>query len=115
MTSLGFRANCNYKHGNNSRICKDYSIWKSISRFSRYSICEETDWKVKISGKSTSKKIGGTHNIFQAPIPAGKWNGTLKTQKERGYCYTVNRYTKDQTEDCLYINIYAPILENVCT
>lgn len=52
---------------------------------------------------------------FQAPEPAEKWPGVLKTQQEHGGCYSVGRTTTTESEDCLYLNVYTPVQSDVST
>ncbi|XP_018565110.1 cholinesterase 2-like [Anoplophora glabripennis] len=48
---------------------------------------------------------------FQAPEPAESWDGILNTTKDIGRCFSVAKNTDDETEDCLYINVYTTKLE----
>ncbi|XP_056630162.1 juvenile hormone esterase-like [Diorhabda sublineata] len=52
---------------------------------------------------------------FQAPVPAENWTGILETKKDGYRCFTVAKDTDDENEDCLYINVYTPILTQANT
>ncbi|KAF9804958.1 hypothetical protein SFRURICE_007861 [Spodoptera frugiperda] len=53
---------------------------------------------------------------FKAPVPVEPWQGTLDATKESPVCVQRNPYTRQEEivgqEDCLYLNIYAPITDN---
>nr|XP_023026553.1 venom carboxylesterase-6-like [Leptinotarsa decemlineata] len=48
---------------------------------------------------------------FQPPVPADNWEGILQTKKDGSRCYSVKKDTKDENEDCLFINVYTPVLK----
>ncbi|XP_018563677.1 cholinesterase 1 [Anoplophora glabripennis] len=51
---------------------------------------------------------------FQPPIASAKWDGVLNTTKNEKICYQSGQYYVDpdliQTEDCLYLNVYTPLI-----
>ncbi|KAJ8939592.1 hypothetical protein NQ318_010599 [Aromia moschata] len=49
---------------------------------------------------------------FQEPQPVENWEGILNTTTTSNRCYSVAKDTDDESEDCLYINVYTPILES---
>ncbi|KAG6446518.1 venom carboxylesterase-6 [Manduca sexta] len=53
---------------------------------------------------------------FKAPVPVDAWQGPLDATKESPKCVQRNPYTRQQEivgqEDCLYLNIYTPVLDN---
>lgn len=49
---------------------------------------------------------------FQAPEPPANWSGVRSTIKDGNICYSVTVESADEDEDCLYINVYTPILTN---
>nr|WGO51729.1 putative antennal esterase CXE33 [Ectropis grisescens] len=53
---------------------------------------------------------------FRAPVPIEPWVETLDGTKQPPQCVQRNPYIRQEgivgQEDCLYLNIYAPVLEN---
>ncbi|XP_076275439.1 juvenile hormone esterase-like [Rhynchophorus ferrugineus] len=49
---------------------------------------------------------------FQPPEPPEKWNGTRKTVKDGNICYSIKRDSDDENEDCLFVNVFTPVLTN---
>ncbi|XP_060524304.1 juvenile hormone esterase-like [Cylas formicarius] len=47
---------------------------------------------------------------FQAPQPAKNWSGTLETKAYSDYCYNMDSDAPEENEDCLYLNVFTPIL-----
>jgi para-nitrobenzyl esterase len=45
---------------------------------------------------------------FKAPIPPPSWDETLDTVSLDVICYQVGSNSEDESEDCLYINVYTP-------
>ncbi|XP_056630164.1 juvenile hormone esterase-like [Diorhabda sublineata] len=52
---------------------------------------------------------------FKAPVPAENWSGILETKKDGNRCFSVAKDTDDESEDCLFINVYTPILTQANT
>lgn len=51
--------------------------------------------------------------FFQPPQAVEKWDGIKETTKDGNRCYSVKKDTADESEDCLYLNVYTPVLDNV--
>lgn len=55
---------------------------------------------------------------FQAPIAVSPWATTLNATKASPMCIQRNPYVRqvdiEGQEDCLYLNIYTPYIDNVC-
>ncbi|KAL1492311.1 hypothetical protein ABEB36_012784 [Hypothenemus hampei] len=49
---------------------------------------------------------------FQAPIPPKSWENTLNATEDPNVCYAIDSDSPKESEDCLYLNIYTPILDN---
>nr|UUB32793.1 carboxylesterase COEA5 [Dendroctonus valens] len=49
---------------------------------------------------------------FQAPINRGPWEGVLNATQDSNVCYAIGSELSSQSEDCLYLNVYTPILTN---
>ncbi|KAJ8971263.1 hypothetical protein NQ317_011622 [Molorchus minor] len=49
---------------------------------------------------------------FQAPQAVENWDGIINATKTSNRCYSVAKDTDDESEDCLYLNVYTPILES---
>ncbi|CAG9864278.1 unnamed protein product [Phyllotreta striolata] len=47
---------------------------------------------------------------FLAPVPHDNWPGVLETKKDGNRCFSVAKDTDDESEDCLFINVYTPVL-----
>lgn len=47
--------------------------------------------------------------LFQAPKPVDSWDGTLDATKNPIMC--IQKYETNSREDCLYINVYTPIID----
>ncbi|KAG5879329.1 hypothetical protein JTB14_030192 [Gonioctena quinquepunctata] len=48
---------------------------------------------------------------FAPPQPAENWNGVLEAKKNGKICYQIKpEYRMGQYEDCLYINVFTPII-----
>ncbi|KAI2474029.1 hypothetical protein C4B38_000111 [Diabrotica virgifera virgifera] len=47
---------------------------------------------------------------FQAPVPPDSWSGVIETKIDGSRCYSVAKDTPDEDENCLFINVYTPIL-----
>jgi carboxylesterase type B len=45
---------------------------------------------------------------FKAPIPPSSWDEPLDTVNLDVTCYQQSRNVKEESEDCLYINVYTP-------
>lgn len=62
---------------------------------------------------------------FMSPKPAQKWDGILNCTKITKTCYQLSSSVgptnmkfikdKDATEDCLYLNVYTPVVSIICT
>ncbi|XP_030752240.1 cholinesterase 1-like isoform X2 [Sitophilus oryzae] len=52
---------------------------------------------------------------FQAPQAPASWDGVKETVKDSHTCFSVKNDSDEENEDCLYINVFTPILsiENV--
>nr|UUB32753.1 carboxylesterase COEA2 [Dendroctonus rhizophagus] len=48
---------------------------------------------------------------FQAPEAPDNWNDTLETTELKHCCYSVTRDFDRENEDCLYLNVFTPILD----
>lgn len=46
--------------------------------------------------------------IFQAPVSKNPWTGEWDATSEKGCCYQMTMDRPDETEDCLYLNVYTP-------
>nr|WCJ12948.1 carboxylesterase [Dendroctonus armandi] len=49
---------------------------------------------------------------FQAPISHKPWESVLNATQDADVCYAIGSYTSSQSEDCLYLNVYTPVLTN---
>ncbi|XP_060522634.1 juvenile hormone esterase-like [Cylas formicarius] len=47
---------------------------------------------------------------FKAPLPAEKWSGILNATRLENICYQVTLDSDDESEDCLYLNVFTPVL-----
>jgi carboxylesterase type B len=47
---------------------------------------------------------------FQPPVPPNKWEGTLNATYLDAICYQISTDLPEETEDCLYVNVYTPEL-----
>lgn len=47
---------------------------------------------------------------FQAPQPPISWEGVKSTDKDSNTCYSVTKDSDEENEDCLYLNVYTPVL-----
>ncbi|KAJ3652656.1 hypothetical protein Zmor_018603 [Zophobas morio] len=47
---------------------------------------------------------------FKAPQPAADWDGALETKKYSKTCFQVSSNNDNESEDCLYINVFTPEL-----
>ncbi|CAG9860252.1 unnamed protein product [Phyllotreta striolata] len=47
---------------------------------------------------------------FRLPQEPEKWPGVLPTTKNTKVCYQSNAYNLNKTEDCLYLNVYTPVI-----
>ncbi|XP_031348618.1 venom carboxylesterase-6-like [Photinus pyralis] len=52
---------------------------------------------------------------FEPPQPAEPWSGTLEATTARGCAQHLQPGLANEEEDCLYLNVYVPILENRST
>ncbi|CAG9765017.1 unnamed protein product [Ceutorhynchus assimilis] len=50
---------------------------------------------------------------FQAPQPAQNWTGILNATKDSRICFQLNSDSPKESEDCLYINVFTPVLDRV--
>lgn len=49
---------------------------------------------------------------FMSPKPVEKWEGVLDCTKETKICFQENRDDERENEDCLYVNVYSPVVSN---
>nr|AEE61545.1 unknown [Dendroctonus ponderosae] len=49
---------------------------------------------------------------FQAPEPPTNWTDIKNTTQDGNICFSVKNDSDDENEDCLFINIFTPILSN---
>nr|UUB32755.1 carboxylesterase COEA4 [Dendroctonus rhizophagus] len=49
---------------------------------------------------------------FQAPEPPTNWTGIRNTTEDGNICFSVKNDSDDENEDCLFINIFTPILSD---
>lgn len=47
---------------------------------------------------------------FMAPQRPEKWNGVLDCTNNTKICYQVNSNDERENEDCLFLNVYTPIV-----
>ncbi|KAH1021635.1 hypothetical protein HUJ04_011128 [Dendroctonus ponderosae] len=52
-----------------------------------------------------------TYQAFEAPEAPDNWNKTLETTELKHCCYSVARDFGRENEDCLYLNVFTPILD----
>lgn len=50
---------------------------------------------------------------FQAPEPPQNWTGILNATQDSSICYQLQSDSPRESEDCLYINVYTPVLNRV--
>ncbi|CAH1118882.1 unnamed protein product [Phaedon cochleariae] len=50
------------------------------------------------------------HLRFRSPVPPQKWNHTWNATENTKICYQLERNDSRETEDCLYLNVYTPVL-----
>lgn len=48
---------------------------------------------------------------FQAPLPAQDWSGIINATTDSHMCYQLNYDGPEESEDCLYINVFTPVLD----
>ncbi|RZB39577.1 venom carboxylesterase-6-like, partial [Asbolus verrucosus] len=71
-----------------------------------------------ILGRESESYTGKPYYIFQkipyaappAPTPPNNWDGILNTTFLDAICYQISTDLPEETEDCLYINVYTPEL-----
>ncbi|XP_057661248.1 juvenile hormone esterase-like [Diorhabda carinulata] len=47
---------------------------------------------------------------FKPPQPVENWEGTLIADNNDALCYQVGKKTEHASEDCLYLNVYTPVV-----
>ncbi|KAJ8937807.1 hypothetical protein NQ314_011713 [Rhamnusium bicolor] len=50
---------------------------------------------------------------MKAPEPVDNWDGVLDATVNNKVCYQLSGYNPMQTEDCLYVNVYTPVVSKL--
>lgn len=94
----------------NSRPYSRNQTGSKLQCFWTNSFRKTPDCRTTISGGWNKLRCVSIFGIFQAPVPPDSWEGVLDTVKYDKVCFAVSGDSDLQTEDCLYLNVYTPIV-----